>query len=259
MPDSRRGRRRRATKPVTAGFGFDRVPGTVVAVCGLAGGAGTTTLAYRLALQAARESPGPVLACESEAVLGGLAVITGRAARHGLGGLADQVENAALADSPAVELGAGLHLTAAMPRPSPVVSDAALAAVVAAARQRHTLVVVDCRTIEHPHARALLLAASHIVWTLPSSRDALQAAETLHSCGVLPRAGSAREALVAMRTRPDAQLSMRDLTVLAGRRHERLIICPYVRALAAGGALAGELDELSALLTQLATFLGRGQ
>src|SRR5436305_1368767 len=42
------------------GLAFERLGGPLVAVCGLAGGAGTTTLALALARQAARESALPV-------------------------------------------------------------------------------------------------------------------------------------------------------------------------------------------------------
>lgn len=247
-------RRRRQASPPPAGLAFKLLPGVVVAVCGLAGGAATTTLAYRLARQAARESGHPVLICDSESSVGGLAAVTGRSAARGLGGSADLAGEAPPAP---VDLCAGLRLLAARPRPTPVVCDEALAAVIGHLRECHPLVVIDCRTLDHPHALPLIALASHVVWTTPLSADAVAAASLTVACGNMPAPGGAREALVATRVRPHAHAAVSELRALAGCRHEMLVVVPYVRALAAHGADAGELEEMSAALTQLATFLRR--
>lgn len=228
-----------------------------MAICGLAGGAGTTTLAYQLALRAAHESRRPVLLSESEATLPGLAAIAGRTSPHAIGGSADALADDPAPEPPAVELGQGLSLLASLPRPAPAVYDEALRAVLFRASERHALVVVDCRTLDHSHAPALIASASHVVWTLPLSSDALAAGTLLHECGALPAPGGAREALVVTQMRPDARAPLSDLRELAERRNELLVVSPYSRALAARGRDAGDLSELTATLTQLATFLRR--
>ena len=61
-------RQRAASTATLTGLAFDRPGGPVLAICGLAGGAGTTTLAWLLARQAARESAAAVLLCEPEEI-----------------------------------------------------------------------------------------------------------------------------------------------------------------------------------------------
>ena len=70
-----RGRARNET--AVCGLAFDTTGGPLVAICGLVGGAGTTTLALCLGHQAATESDAPVLAWTSPGLvdtglLGGL-------------------------------------------------------------------------------------------------------------------------------------------------------------------------------------------
>jgi hypothetical protein len=240
------------------GLGFDELPGALVAVCGLAGGAGTTTLAYLLAAHAARESSGPVLLCEAEASLGGLATMAGRTSSHGLGGLADlESGGAPLDELPYAELGRGLRLLAAPPRPCPVVGDASLRSVLDRARSTHPLVVVDCRTVDHPHAAALLAGASHVLWTLPMTEMAIRSAEMLTAYGSLPLARAAHEALVAVGTRaPTPSVTVRDLRALADGRHERLILIPHTAELQEMPQVS-ESEAIRSALTQVGTLLRR--
>ena len=63
--------------PDGCGLRFSRPGGPLVVICGLHGGAGTSTLAYALAAQAAQESPADVLLCETDAAAGDVAALTG--------------------------------------------------------------------------------------------------------------------------------------------------------------------------------------
>src|SRR5436309_15312265 len=56
------------------GLAFDTADGPLVAICGLCGGAGASTLAYTLAAAAAQRSTQPVFACETSGITGGLAL-----------------------------------------------------------------------------------------------------------------------------------------------------------------------------------------
>ena len=58
----------------TEGLAFDTADGPLVAICGLCGGAGASTLAYTLAAAAAERSTQPVFACETSGITGGLAL-----------------------------------------------------------------------------------------------------------------------------------------------------------------------------------------
>ena len=65
--------------------------GPLLAVCGLTGGAGTTTLAYLVARAAARQQAEPVLVADTGGPSGGLAALAGVEVPHSLPELADQL------------------------------------------------------------------------------------------------------------------------------------------------------------------------
>lgn len=115
-----RTRPREGAAAEVCGLSFDQPGGPIVAVCGLMGGAGTTTLAWLLARQAARESVAPTLLCESEALAGGLAVLAGAASRTGLGDLArDLAQGIDLQAAPFAQIPGGPRLIATVPRLGP--------------------------------------------------------------------------------------------------------------------------------------------
>ena len=63
----------------------------LLAVCGCCGGAGTSTLAYLVALAAARARPEPVLVADTGGTGGGLAHYAGVAAPHSLAEIAESL------------------------------------------------------------------------------------------------------------------------------------------------------------------------
>ena len=63
----------------------------MLAVCGLTGGAGATTLAYLVALAAAEQDDGPVLIADTGGPSGGLATLSGVETPHSLPELAAQI------------------------------------------------------------------------------------------------------------------------------------------------------------------------
>jgi len=245
---------RRARTADVCGLAFDHCGGPLVAVCGLTGGAGTTTLVWRLARQAARESAVPVLACEAEALAGGLAAAAGAGSPIALGDLAAAVAAGERSPNGAfVSLQHGLRLLATAPQSSSAAPASALARVLSDARAAHGLVVCDCRTLDHPATAPLLAAASHVLWALPATPSALAHAAALIAAEALPRPGRAREALVAIATRPGPRPSVRALRTLAGERHERLILVPHNP----DADDPKRRGQTAATLTQLATFLRR--
>src|SRR5688572_32800492 len=106
----------RTEESVSHGLRFDKLGGPFVAVCGLVGGSGASTLAFALARQAARESAAPVLLTESETHRAGLAVVAGQTTVLGLPDLAQQVADGQTPSEPFLELEHGLRLIAATPR-----------------------------------------------------------------------------------------------------------------------------------------------
>ena len=100
-----------ADREALDGLAFEDRGGPLVAVCGLVGGAGASTLAYLLARRAARYSGTPVLLAELPE-RGGLAALTGAAAPLALRELAHAVEQRLEPDRPFAELAGGLRLVA---------------------------------------------------------------------------------------------------------------------------------------------------
>lgn len=248
------GTRRAPVPGPVCGLAF-QAPATVVAVCGLAGGAGTTTLAWLLARQAARESPAPVLVCEPEAIGGGLADRAGCASTTALGELGELVDAGQRPPAGAfAALPDGLRMIAAGPRQAHAPPAGALARVLSDARAAHGLVVCDCRTLDHPAVDAILAQATHVLWTLPATAGALAQARAIIAADSLPAAGRAREALVAVATHRGACTNVRDLRALAATRLDRLVLVPHTPELAAGGE-TDRRSRLTGALTQLATFL----
>lgn len=230
LPHPRTARRERADVSTLA---FDELGGPLVAVCGLVGGAGTSTLALALARQSATASTAPVLVTEADAARAGLAVLTGQAAPHPLLELAQCVADDSAPAQTFVELDAGLRLVAARPRRCQTPETGAVRALLDEARAAHGLVVVDCGT-SWTAARAILDAATHTLWSMPASAAGLARARAILDSDLLPPAGRTAEVLVATAHSPRPDVSVRALRRLAVKRCERLILIPYSAAAARG-------------------------
>ncbi len=240
----------------STGLSFNSTHGPVLAICGFVGGAGTSTLAYLLAHQAARESESPVLLAEAEAASTGLAVLAGRASRVGLLELANRVaEDRAPDTSPFVSISRRLRLLATAPQVPMYPTTDALRALIEDARAAHGLVVLDCRTIGDPHADALLRLATHVVWTLPANLAAIRHARTLLAARTLPPRGAAREAFVSLALAQSSSAKVRCLRQLADARGaDRIVLVPHVAALPRAAAI-GQNEVVATALCQVAGFL----
>jgi Flp pilus assembly CpaE family ATPase len=240
--------RRAAAAPL--GLAFDEPGGPLVAVCGLVGGSGASTLAFCLARQAARDSTAPVLLTESDAGRAGLAVLARQAAPVSLAGLARRLADGQPPRQPFVEIESGLRLLASAPGRMPAPDPVALSAVLDDARAAHGLVVVDCGAAWST-AGAVLEAATHIVWTVSASAAAIAHATSLVASDALPAAGRRREVLVALVTERRPGARVRALRRLAGERCERLVLVPHSEALA-----RGELADASGTLSRALMGIG---
>jgi hypothetical protein len=242
---------------VACGLAFDEPRGPLVAVCGLVGGAGASTLALCLARQAAHESAAPVLLTELAASSAGLAVLAGQASAVSLCGLAQQVADGQTPGRPFVELEPRLRLLASLPSHEAETEPEHLRALLRDARAAHGLVIVDCGT-DWAAGGAVLNEASHIIWTLPATRAALARAKALLASNIPPQPGRWRELLAA--TAPDRlpSASVRALRHLAGQRCERLVLIPHSEALARGD-IAHASEHLNLALTGLGLTLRRAR
>ena len=123
------------------------------------------------------------------------------------------------------------------------------------AQAAHGLVVVDCGT-SWVTAGPVLDAATHILWTLRASKDAVARARLLLASDALPAPGRRREVLVALAADRRSSASVRALRRLAAQRCERLVLAPYSDAVARGD-LANPSQRLDRTLTGIAPILRR--
>ena len=247
--------RARRTRAVACGLAFDETGGPIVAVCGLVGGSGASTLAFWLARQAARESQAPVLLTEPDARRAGLTVLAGRSTPLCLARLAQRVAEGRVPADPFVEIERGLRLVASAPGRGAGAEPENVSALFREAQAAHGLVVVDCGT-SWVTADPVLNAATHILWTLKSSRDAVARARLLLASDALPPPGRARELLVALAADRRPSASVRALRRLAAQRCERVVLCRYSDTVARGD-LANPSDCLDRTLTGIAPILRR--
>jgi hypothetical protein len=204
-------------------------------VCGLTGGAGTSTLAFALAHLGAAASTAPVLATEVDPTRAGLAVLAGRVAPYALVELAERVAHDAAPAETFLELEPGLRLVAASPRAHTNPEPTIISALLGEARAAHGLVIVDhgaTWTADSP----ILASATHTLWVVPATPHGLARAQALFESGVMPPAGRSVEALVATGHEGQPRVSVRALRHLARVRCERLVLVPCSDAPVRGGA-----------------------
>ena len=233
---------------------FDTVGGPIVAICGLTGGAGTSTFALLLARLAASDSAAPILLAETDPMRAGLAVLTGRATPRPLVALAQDVIDDRQPAETFVELEPGLRLIAAEPQPATATARDALDLLLAQARDAHGLVVLDCGTHWTPDS-PVLAHATHIIWTLPATPTGLaRGASQLKAA--MTTAGRRHEALAATATVMRPLASVRALRRLARQRCDQLVLIPHDEGLARGETTAS--SRARDALTGIAPLLRRG-
>jgi hypothetical protein len=218
---------------------FDELGAPLVAVCGLAGGAGASTLSLLLARHSAAASSAPVLVTEADALRGGLAALAGAATPYPLVALALRVAADAAPAETFVELEPGLRLVAAAPQRCTADDPDAMRVLLDEARAAHGLVVVDCGTSWTADG-PVLAQASHILWCIPATRTGLARASAVLGSDVMPAAGRHRELLVATARETTSRAGVRSLRRLAARRCDGLILIPRSEAAVRGERVADE-------------------
>jgi len=211
-------------------------------VCGLCGGAGTTTLAYLIGLFTARHQPGSVLVCDTGGPSGGLATYADIAAPRSLIELAELATPGMPTGSPYVETKEGLRVLATGPRFTTGCPREGVMRVLDRLRTAHALTVVDCGTLTREAEQLVLAQASHVSWVLPATVSGVRRAEAVLEA--VDRVGG-RELVIARRDTRDRQASLAQVKALAARRSDTLIVVPYLPDLAkAPPAVALELAQV---------------
>ena len=198
--------------------------GRLLAVCGLTGGAGTTTIAYLVARAAARQQAEPVLVADGGGPSGGLATLAGVEVPHSLPELANQL---ASRQTPRGGLFAtsrdGLRVLASRPEFGSTFDPVRVGELLIYAREAHVLTVLDCGTLGRDVDRVCVAAATHVAWVLPATKNGVsRGARILAS---MPAAGG-RELLVAVLDSRGPKAQLRELRQVAAERHVALVLMP---------------------------------
>ena len=207
----------------------------LLAVCGLGGGAGASTLSYLIARYAVTSGRGNVIVCDTGGPAGGLAACTSVESAWSLTEASNRLaDDLSLADGLyAVDDVAGapgreLRVIATGPRFSSSGDPAALEALLAMTRSDavHALTVVDCGTLQRAADRIALRCASHVAWVMPATASGIRRGERVLT-QIRPRP-THRELLVARRDRRQATPGLRALEALARQRNAPLVLMPDV-------------------------------
>lgn len=211
--------------------------GPLVAVCGVCGGAGASTLAYLLARFEQRSLAGEVLVADTGGPGGGIAALAGVQAARSLTEIAELLQAGLPAGQPIASAADGLRVLATGPRFPTGTAPSRVRVLLEQARERYTLAVIDCGTLARDADQVALAAASHAIWLLPATRRGLDRARALLDA-INPHA---REILAA-RPEPDSKPPVRQLKHLAGDRGAPLVLLPVLPDLDNQRAITNAID-----------------
>ena len=169
-------------EPVQIGRTSDSEAATLVAVCGIGGGAGTSTLAFLSAMYAQRFLSAPLLLCDTGGPSASMAVLAEKESQLSLPQAAAAIGADSLAVPLFVPLTAKVRLIAREPDLDDALDFDGLRRLLGDACAAHPLTIVDCGTLQRPVERAVAEQASSILWTAQgSSLGAARARATLRS------------------------------------------------------------------------------
>jgi Flp pilus assembly CpaE family ATPase len=207
------------------------VRGPLLAVCGLCGGAGASTLAYLVALAAAREGPGLVLVGDTGGPSGGLSHYIRVAAPRSLVEAAELVARGLPTGQLVARTSDGLRVLATGPRFALECARDGVELLLDHARERYALTVIDCGTLAREADQVALAKASHVAWVLPATDGAVRRVR-----GVLEAVNPLRgtELIVARHEERQPKAAVRELRRLAEHRRATLVLAPSLPDLAGG-------------------------
>jgi Flp pilus assembly CpaE family ATPase len=228
--------------------------GPLLAVSGLCGGAGASTLAYLLASYVAREGSGLVLVADTGGPSGGLSCYAGVTAPRSLTEAAEYVAGGLPTGQLVATTDAGLRVLATEPRFTPQCAPAGIEMLLDHARERYVLTVLDCGTLAREADQVALAKASHVAWVLPATDSGVRRAgrvlEAADSCLL------GRELIVARHDDRAPKAAIRELKRLAEDRRATLVLFPSLPD-AAVSQLDRALDLAQVSLQAIAGVLTR--
>jgi cellulose biosynthesis protein BcsQ len=237
----------------------DQIGGPLVAVCGVCGGAGASTLAYLIACSAvaggAQAGAAPVLLGDANPATAGLSLYAGAESRYSLDELGDQLAAGQLdGESMIVRTTDGVRLIATGPRQRADGNPGAIARILRDASQTHALTVIDCGTLAGGTGRHVLSLATHVLWVVPATDVGVMYAQ--RALAAVPARLDGAEVLVARRDVLGRRAPTRALTRLADGRRAPLVLVPHVEDLIEAPVQVA-LDACEVALAGLSTTLRR--
>jgi hypothetical protein len=204
----------------------------LLAVCGVCGGAGASTLSYLIARYAVATDRGHVLVADTGGPTGGLAVISGVETVRSLAEAAAQLARGLplagglYAVDADVSGECELRVIATGPRLDSGGDPTGLRTLLAMARGdgAHALTVIDCGTLQRAADRFALRRASHVAWVLPATGHGIGHAERLLAC--VPRVADRGEIVIARRVAHTTRAGLRRVRTLVETRNAPLVLMP---------------------------------
>ncbi len=201
-------------------------PGALLAVCGVCGGAGASTLAYLVALAAARQQAGPVLVADTGGPTGGLAGLAGVEAPRSLPQLADHIVAGVAPHGGLYATDrSGVRVLATGPEFGSSEAPRQLTRLLVHAREAHALTVVDCGTLARPEDRAAAMAATHLAWVMAATKQGADRARRLLEAA--PRL-QVSEVVLARCEVHQSKAALGTLRQLASERGAPLVLVPHL-------------------------------
>jgi Flp pilus assembly CpaE family ATPase len=234
---------------------FARRGGPLLALAGVCGGAGTTTLAYLIAAAAARISPEHVLLADLGGPAAAVSTFAGAESAHPFPVLADHLargrrpprQSFATAEE-------GLRVLASRPEIDEPVPEDAARQVLVQARAAHALTVVDAGALVRPVERLAVSLATHVAWVLPATPLGVRRAAVL--LGRIRCARTARPLVVARSTGEPSRAVIADLADLADLLAAPLVLIPQLADVLEADT-ADVIDQAATSLQAIGVVLGR--
>ena len=228
--------------------------GRLLAVCGLCGGAGASTLAYLVALAAARSDPGSVLVGDTGGPTGGISYYAGVEAPRSLSEVAEQIASGLPTGQLLATTSEGVRVLASGPRFTADCPRAGIEMLLDQARERYALTIIDCGTLSRESDQVALASASHVAWVLPASASGARRA--LRVLGAITPTPPGHEVIVARHDGTAGAPPLRELKRLAACRGRTLVLLPRLPDLATGD-VAAALDTAQVSLQAIQGVLAR--
>lgn len=221
---------------------IDPAGAPVVAVCGLSGGAGTSTVAMMLAYASAEQKSGEVLLADLGGPSSSIAAYLSKCGPHSLASAAN-AHRAGLfgedGETPFAEITRTLLLLAREPGlADDQITDAEdpyLYDLLVDAQEDHFATFIDCGRLEQPAEIAVAEHATHLVWVTSAAPSAARRARA--ALNSLPFKG-ARDSFLIVRVGPDGQIgdqAERDIRIAADLAEASVVMMPDAGDIVAQG------------------------